>query len=198
MKKKLIMVILLLACVVGLIAGGVVLLSPQESISTHLSARSQQFLQQQKFNADSDLADASNDTVNSNDTRNTRVNVTDCFSFIMPYHVDNSRNDEKCMGYYSFTSPSGKVVTYRRPGTFTNFDSVEGVSFRRNNPQTYTETSKTIKGRNFLIFTTKDGPWEANAFTYGKDYYLVFNLMMNDSESRMDDLVTILASLEMK
>jgi|GEM_PF-6605231 len=196
MKKKLIIVGVLLVIAVGI--GSLVILNPDKHISNKLSDRSRQFLAKEKKDTNSDLAYANVDQGNLTQSRSESIDVGDCFSFTVKDHITNARPEGKCQEYLAISNPSGKIVTYQRPGNASSFDSVEGVSFRRQHPETYTETSKTINGHNYLIFTTKDGPWEANAFTYGNGYYLVFNLLLSTNEDYSQDLYKMLGSIELK
>jgi hypothetical protein len=196
MKKKLIIIGILLIVAVGI--GSLIVLNPDKHISNKLSDRSRQFLAKEKKDTNSDLAYANVDQSNSTQPRSESIDVGDCFSFTVTYHITNVRSEGKCQEYLAISDPDGKIVTYQRLGNANSFDSVEGVSFRRQHPETYTETSKTINGRNYLIFTTKDGPWEASAFTYGNGYYLVFNLLLNANEDYSQDLYKMLGSIELK
>lgn len=167
MKKKGIILLIVLVIVVTLGVGGYFLLNPDEKVSNQLSDRSKQFIQQEKMNSGSQWAQVNLNKDNTQQTIDTRVGINKCFSFVIRFQIANSRQEGDCDEYFAITNPTGKIVVYKRPGDFTDFNSVEGVSFRRQNSSTYTETQKTLNGHNFLIFTTKDGPWEANVFTYG-------------------------------
>jgi hypothetical protein len=127
-----------------------------------------------------------------------KVEVGDCFSFVMVFRVTNPRQDAECNWYFGIENPRGFITAYRPDGTPTSVDQIDGVSMRRQFTDKYAEEKRTMNGTQFLIFRGKEGKYEANIFGYHSGKALIFNLMTSSSKNYDKELDAMLNSIEFK
>lgn len=183
-----------------LVGGGIILLhlkpSAQISQSGTISARSEEYLQK-KSREDATQWKYTNLTIGPKRI-NEEVSAGSCFSFVIVYSiVDVKENkDEDCMVEASTNNPKTRIIAYQKPTEASSIDSVEGISFRRTEKDTYRETVKNIGGRNWYIFTTKNPPFEYNAFYLSDHSYEVFNVLSYGADDLQPQLLKMLESIQ--
>lgn len=201
MLKKILLGVVLMV----LIVGGVFVyreLQQKPEIQNTLSERSQQFIKtQQGTHSELDTADFTGPT--GEDTRGKRIGKDGCYSFVTPYRISSVREEKdseqnECFKRFSFDSPKGMFVVYIETRPISSWDDVGGVSFRRRKTDEYSEEMKTINGKQFLMFKTKDQLYEKNVFYYTPKYSLTFNVITKTNENLDKDVETILASLQVE
>ena len=196
MIRKVLLLIVLIA-IVGVIAF-VFLTKQKAQITTgQLSERSQEFINKQKQNNSSDLQfarlDKGEDKAGSFVGK--KIEVGDCFSFVMVFRVTNPRQDGECNWYFGIENPKGFITAYRPDGVPTSVDQIDGVTMRRAFPDKYAESKMTINGTDYLIFKGKEGKYEANVFGFHSGSAIIFNLMTASSDDYDKELDAMLNSV---
>lgn len=192
MKKRIVLGVLVL---LFLATGGFVLLSRQKpKISNTLSSRSQEYLKNRDETKDTSLRYV--DLNKKENTANKTHTVGTCFRFKIPFRVGITRLEKECEGYYQILNPSGRVLAYvdKSPGAQ---DQMSGIGMRRKMTDLYSEETKLIGKREFIIFTRKDAiGYDKNVYYHTPEWYMVLNLSGNTGDNLDTKLIEMLASVE--
>ena len=183
MKKKLIIwVIICRLWRTGLVTAFIfVRRSSRAEISHNLSSRGADYIKQ-KAKIDGSSWKYVDVEKKAEAKTNERVWAGDCYSFVVPFTVWDIKPSENCSVEVSTKDPRTRIVTFRQVGSLDSIGSVDGVSFRKNRPELYSERTEIINGKSFLIFTTKQSPIEHNAFYLDSNFYIVLSLLGQSNE----------------
>jgi hypothetical protein len=169
-------------------------LTQKAVIRSEISDRSKKFLSKQK--SDNGMWEDAN--VNKPaDEGNKNITVDKCFSFIMTFTVRFSRKDGPCEVSYGLSSPRGTLVMYKRSGKVGSFEAVPGVSMRRIHTDKYTEESRNINGKTYLIFTQTKEEQILSAFYFEPGSYFVANLLGSTSDESKEKLIQLLETVKL-
>jgi hypothetical protein len=192
MIKKLILGIFIILFL--LILGIVIFENLQKpQISYTLSDRSKEFIKKQRTQ-DSGGEYTALVGKKGEDYKGKRVKVGECFSFIMPYSVFNSRQESECGGYFAFDRPRGSITAFMEQASSDSIDSAPGVSMRRQDKEKYQEKEYKIGQKQFVGFIDKTDIYTITIYHYVSEKYLIFTLKL--SRENDEDLRKILSSLE--
>lgn len=198
MIKKVILLIILIGIIGGVIT--VVLTTKKSSVQTGtLSERSQAFIDEQKKNNQSDwrFARLDKESDKAGSFVGKRVEVGDCFSFVMVFRVTNPREDGECNWYFGIEKPKGFITAYILSGSaIHSVDQIDGVSMRQRSPEKYSEERRMINGVEYLLYKSKSGQYEANAFALLNGKPLIFNLITTSPDTYDKELNAMLGSIE--
>ncbi len=170
-------------------------------ISNELSQRSQEFIKGKKFTNNSQWANLNLKGGEGEDTRGKRIGRDNCYSFVMLYRVTIAKYEDQsgnvCTSRFSFETPKGAILAYEYVKPVASWDDIPAVvQRRRQTEEYYPEELKTLNGKTFLMFRTKNDVYEKNVFYYTDSYFLVFNFLTRTNENLDRDLDTMLASIE--
>jgi hypothetical protein len=165
-------------------------------IRTSLSERSKEYIKEQsRTNSDWEYLDF--DGPQGEDTRNKRIGRKDCYSFVIPYRVTIHKEEEKdCMTRYDFDTPKGYIRAYISATSNTSLGDLGPVLSRRSDTS-YSEESKVVNGRQFLIFRLKGDTYESNVFALANGKYFAFIFSTKTNENLDADLDSMLSSLQL-
>jgi hypothetical protein len=199
MIKKVLLLIILIA-IVGVVGYFMFARQSAQITTGKLSERSQEFINKQKQNNSSDLQfarlDKGEDKAGSFVGK--KIEVGDCFSFVMVFRVTNPRQDGECNWYFGIENPKGFITAYRPDGTPTSVDQIDGVTMRRASPDKYAESKMTVNGSEYLIFKGREGKYEANVFGFHSGSAIIFNLLTASSDNYDEKLQAMLGSITFK
>lgn len=186
-----------LTAVIILLIGGIFIYEQffGKQISQGISGRSEEFIKSQKALNNSKvggLLEKEGETL-----KGKRVEVGECFSFIMPFKVGFIRSEGDCDTYFNLENPRGSLVAYEKEGRVGTFDQMEGISFRRQNKE-YKESEKEVGGRNYLMFKNTTQGYQKSAFSFDSDSYMVLTLTASTLENLDSEFDEILKSLTFK
>lgn len=199
MRKKVIILVVVLSM---LSVGALIYWQTKQTarISENLSDRSKEFLKKQSKAAGSDLKNVNLEAPSGEDTRGKRIGREGCYSFVVPFKVDKTSLEDQpgseCYGRFTIDLPKASIVVYKETKVVNSWEDVSGVSSRKAKTTEYSETQKTLNGKDFLIFSLKSDLYERNAFYYTPTYYLVFNFLTKTNENLDAELESMLSSLE--
>lgn len=162
-------------------------------ISNTLSDRSLEFLETQKADNSSKFTGLG-DIEEKEDFRGERVQVGECFSFVMPYSVFNRRSDGECQEYFAFENPRGTMVAFTRGSITGSLDEAPGVAMRRQNPDQYEEREIKIGDTLYLGFVDLLNQFTITVYRSINDQYLILTLKL--PQENEEELENILSSLE--
>lgn len=172
-------------------------------ISNKLSERSKEFLEGQKFVANSNLSNLNLNGPVGEDTRNKRVGRDKCFSFVIPYRITIGKYEDQegsqCYTRLSFDSPKGSIVAYKFTKPVSSWEDIPAViQRRRDTDEYYPEEEKTLNGKTFILFKGKTDTYEKNAFYFTPEYFFVFNLLTKTNENLDKEMDAMLSTLEVE
>ena len=128
------------------------------------------------------------------DTRGQRVQVGDCFSFIMPFSVFNSRQEGECNGYFAFDRPKGTIVAYVEDASGNSIEQASGFRMREQFSDKYQKKEYKIGSRSFVGFIDTNATYSITIYHLVSDKYFIFTLNLPEEDENI--LREILASLE--
>lgn len=192
MLKK---ILIILFVIIAAVTIGIVVFEKTQGarISSDLSDRSKTFIEQkQRRENTSEFSNLIAER--GEDTRGKTMTVGNCFSFLMPYAVFNSREEGECNGYFAFDRPRGSIVAYMENASSANIEDASGVSMRRQTPKQYEEKQIEVGGRKFYGFIDKNSMYTITTYhlTSNKVLILTLKLPAEDDEK----LKGILASVK--
>lgn len=196
--------VILPGILIGLIGGGAAIYFTTKNsatVSTTLSERSKAFLAEQQKDTTSDLKYA---RIGKEDTAGAfvgkKVDVGNCFSFVMLFRVSNPREDGPCNWYFGIEQPKGFMTAYMQKAEgISSVNDVDGVSMRQQFPDKYTKRQEVISGVTYLIFKGRDPQqYESSAFAYlpNKSSALIFNLIIPSPDSYDKEFEAMLRSIQ--
>ena len=188
-------IILGIAIFLILLTAGVMLfeLLQKPKISNNLSDRGREFIEAHKADDGSlPLNKLIADKIP--DTRGKRIQVGNCFSFVMPYSVFNSRQDGECNAYFGFDRPKGSIVAFMEDATSGSIDQASGVSMRRIYKNKYEEKEYKIGDEIFTMFIDKKDTYSVTTYHYISNKYFIFTLNLTNEDE--ETLRSILSSVK--
>jgi len=181
-----------------LLGGGIFIYISQtqeaEIRSGELSERAQEYLKDRHLNEESSLKNvALNKDDSVQDVSNQPQNIGNCFKIIIPFKVDNYRQEKDCMGYFATVDPKGTIVVYTKKDRTTSVDDVPGVYMRKTSTEKYEQEEKVIQGKTFLVFRNMEEFYEKSIFlSLGEQGYFVLNVTLQDdrdAEAKIDQML---------
>jgi len=157
-KSKKIRLIFIAAAVILIILAGYVFIQPRTKIQNELSQRSLDYLSKSK-------GELENVNLKPQEKRiNERIVVTDCFTFIFPFDLTTSREQEKCNWIYNFSDPIGRVVIRLRNIDIESLDDLPDVKLRILKDDEYIYKKENINGVEYYIFEKVEDSYEISSF----------------------------------
>ncbi len=191
MFKKLIFALLILFAI---IATGIFIFEilQKPKINNALSQRSKEFIENQIKSGGTNkyvpLLQEKTENI-----KEKRITVGNCFSFVIPYSVFNSRQEGECNGYFAFSRPKGNIVVFMEKAVNPTIDEAPGVSMRRLNPQNYEEKEIKIGEKSFVGFIDKRESYTITIYHFVSEKYFIMTLKLPEEDERT--LRKILSSL---
>lgn len=126
------------------------------------------------------------------DYRGKRVSVGNCFSFIMPFSVFNSREEGECSGYFAFERPRGSIVAFMESATSDSIENASGVSMRRLNKEKYLEKEIKIGNKELIGFVDKEvGSYSITVYQYiNKEYFILTLNLPEEDEVKLKEILS--------
>ena len=168
-----------------LIAGAVAYyyasLQSRATYSNTLSSRSRRYIEAQKKNNNENWQGVNFESSEQNtvqttpQSRNTTVNVDNCFSIKIPFSVWLTRRRDQCNWQWGVNTPRATIRAYMRTDTSTpSLDELSDVKMRRLFKDKYVEEKVKVNDKTFLLFEEVTDTYEKTAFhlTNGKIFVL--------------------------
>jgi len=198
-----IFLILIIGCIVLATFFIFTQLRQKSIISNTLSERSLEFIKGQKFVTNSSWSNLNLKGPVREDTRGKRIERDNCFSFVILYRITIGMYDDQqgseCYARFSFDTPKGAIVAYKFTKPISSWEDIPAViQRRRDTDEYYPEERKTLNGKAFLMFKSRNNVYEKNAFYYTSSYFFVFNLLTKTNENLDKDMDNMLSTLEIK
>jgi hypothetical protein len=186
MKNRLFLLLLILVVLGGMGFGISVYLkeSNKTVIRSELSARSKEFIASQSGQQTGDWrsVELGKKRAGESDFDSNRLTVKNCYSLVVPFQVDDSRQNDPCVYYAILGSPRGNMTTNLRTVGFTKTEEAPDVTFRRGKKENYKEGSLQTKSGKVLVFADiKDGSGKtAFIMMDGKLFTVTLNIAAAD------------------
>ncbi len=171
---------------------GYMVVTSKRTIEPHLSERAKEYLEDQKENHDETWRGIDLDATGT--PSQSQIEAKPCFSITVPFEVSLATEEKVCMYRITTRQPLGKIVVYQAAFTLGQLEDDAGVRLRSTDIKVYAKESIEINGRNFLIFTKKEGA-ETTAFSLKNNELFVLTMLDISGEQADKDFIKMLDSV---
>lgn len=180
-------IFVILVFVLGVV--GYFILKPQTVIQSQLSDRGKEFISKQE-------GEFENLNLTPKEKRaNEKITVENCFSFVFPFELTTSREQEKCNWLYNFENPLGRVVMRLREVNINNLNDLPDVKLRMTRNNEYEMKQETLNGNEYFIFEKTENGYELSAFSLSNGKVLSVSLTSQINRQMQDEFKSLLQSL---
>ncbi len=199
-KKK----IIVLTIAIGLIAvSGYFIYSQLQQktvISTQLSDRAQEYLNEKKQSDNADWRDVSleNKHVDTENVTNEARKGGDCFTLTIPFAISKENQKEGCVVDLTTATPQVRILSTQRKTSVKKLDELPEIQLRRSKPDQYKESSKQVNGRDYIIFLQTEPYFTATAFTLIDKEAFSLSFSTTTNENLEEKFNQVLSSAQFK
>lgn len=186
-KRRLVFIPVILLAVLGV---GVYLIQPKTVIQSQLSERALDYIGKKEGEFENVNLTPKVANINS------KVEVSGCYSFVFPFDMTTTREQEECSWIYNFSDPIGKVVVRLKEVSANSLLDVPDVRLREDRDEIYKKSVESINGDEYYIFEKTTDGYELSAFSLSNGKVLSVGLTSQINRGLMGEFLLLLQSIQ--